>query len=81
MWTDSFNYLFDPITIILAALLYYDYALTFPDEIKYIWKDKFRLSTVLYICCRYAMVANVLYLLAISGKLTSEVRCFTALLV
>lgn len=81
MWTDSFNYLFDPITIILAALLYYDYALTFPDEIKYIWKDKFRLSTVLYICCRYAMVANVLYLLAISGKLTSEVRCFIALLV
>ncbi|THH29049.1 hypothetical protein EUX98_g5149 [Antrodiella citrinella] len=41
-------------------------------EVKYIWKDKFRLSTVLYIFCRYALVANVLYILAISGKLTDK---------
>ncbi|KAH8103439.1 hypothetical protein BXZ70DRAFT_1005859 [Cristinia sonorae] len=55
------------------ALLYYDYALTFPMEVKYVWRDKFRFSTVLYICCRYALMANVLYLLAISGKLTDKV--------
>jgi len=35
------------------------------------WKQRFRLSTALYICCRYALVANVLYLLAISHKLGS----------
>ncbi|KAF7359893.1 hypothetical protein MVEN_00715000 [Mycena venus] len=36
----------------LSALLYYDYALTFPREVQYIWKQKFRLSTALYIGCR-----------------------------
>ncbi|KAK0203047.1 hypothetical protein DFS33DRAFT_1385410 [Desarmillaria ectypa] len=51
------------------ALLYYDYALTFPTEVKYVWGSKLRLSTVLYVCCRYALVANVLYLLAIAKKL------------
>ncbi|KAJ6602057.1 hypothetical protein DFH09DRAFT_1126225, partial [Mycena vulgaris] len=39
----------------LSALLYYDYALTFPKELQYIWNQKFRLSTALYICCRYAL--------------------------
>ncbi|KAF7358921.1 hypothetical protein MSAN_01232500 [Mycena sanguinolenta] len=53
------------------ALLYYDFALTFPKEIKYMWGERFRLSTALYICCRYALVANVLYLLAIADKLGS----------
>ncbi|KAJ7204149.1 hypothetical protein GGX14DRAFT_544206, partial [Mycena pura] len=53
------------------ALLYYDFALTLPTEVLYMWKQRFRLSTALYICCRYALVANVLYLLAISHKLGS----------
>ncbi|KAJ7660251.1 hypothetical protein DFH06DRAFT_1130148 [Mycena polygramma] len=53
------------------ALLYYDFALTFPKEVQYIWKERFRLSTALYICCRYALIANVLYLLAIAHKLGS----------
>ncbi|KAJ6491942.1 hypothetical protein C8R45DRAFT_1073374 [Mycena sanguinolenta] len=53
------------------ALLYYDFALTFPKEIKYIWGERFRLSTALYISCRYALIANVLYLLAIADKLGS----------
>ncbi|KAI0316260.1 hypothetical protein OF83DRAFT_1173076 [Amylostereum chailletii] len=52
------------------ALLYYDYLLTFPSEVKYIWQGKIlKLSTLLYILCRYALLANVLYLLAISDKL------------
>ncbi|KDQ25075.1 hypothetical protein PLEOSDRAFT_160904 [Pleurotus ostreatus PC15] len=51
------------------ALLFYDYALTFPLEVKYIWGSKGRASTVLYIFCRYALVANVLYLLAIANRL------------
>ncbi|KAL4255636.1 DUF6533 domain-containing protein [Pleurotus pulmonarius] len=36
------------------ALLFFDYALTFPAEVKYIWGSKLRLSTFLYIFCRYA---------------------------
>ncbi|KAJ6505059.1 hypothetical protein C8R45DRAFT_894491 [Mycena sanguinolenta] len=51
------------------ALLYYAYALTFPREVQYIWNQKFRLSTALYIGCRYALIANILYLLAIADKL------------
>ncbi|EIM84426.1 uncharacterized protein STEHIDRAFT_132770 [Stereum hirsutum FP-91666 SS1] len=56
------------------VLLYYDYALTFRSECKYIWRAESRTkpSTILYIFCRYALVANVLYLLAVSGKLGSN---------
>ncbi|KAI0034806.1 hypothetical protein K488DRAFT_44733, partial [Vararia minispora EC-137] len=56
------------------VLLYYDYALTFPAEVKYLWQDKkfFKISTLLYALCRYALPANVLYLLAISKKLGSR---------
>ncbi|KAJ7479399.1 hypothetical protein B0H11DRAFT_1725631, partial [Mycena galericulata] len=57
------------------ALLYYDFALTFPKEVKYMWGQRFRLSTALYIGCRYALVANVLYMLAIANKLGSTVLC------
>ncbi|KAM6488820.1 hypothetical protein JOM56_015730 [Amanita muscaria] len=46
------------------TLLYYDYTLTFLDEVKYIWGSKLSLSTFLYIGCRYALVANVVYILA-----------------
>ncbi|KAK0488669.1 hypothetical protein IW261DRAFT_1557108 [Armillaria novae-zelandiae] len=58
------------------ALLYYDYALTFPTEVKYMWHSKFKWSTALYICCRYALIANVLYLLAIAKKLGARVLPF-----
>lgn len=51
------------------SVLYYDYILTFRDEFNLVWRAKFRLSTLLYICCRYALVANLLYTLNIAGKL------------
>jgi len=54
------------------ALLYYDYALTFGMEVQYIWGEKFRISTVLYVCCRYALVANIVYLLTIAHKITGN---------
>ncbi|KAF9002749.1 hypothetical protein BDQ17DRAFT_1356744 [Cyathus striatus] len=53
------------------ALLYYDYFLTLGREIKYIWFGKIRLSTLLYVFCRYAMVANVIFALALTNKLPS----------
>ena len=62
----------NPLTL-RAALLYYDYTLTFADEKKLIWGRKLGLTTLLYVLCRYALVANVIYLLAISHKI-EEVR-------
>lgn len=41
--------------------------------VKYIWRKKFNASTVLYICCRYALVANVVYLFALAGRLKEGV--------
>ncbi|KAF5379991.1 hypothetical protein D9615_006277 [Tricholomella constricta] len=56
------------------ALLYFDYALTFGMEVEYIWLQKFRFSTVLYIWCRYGLVANVVYLLTIANKITLSIE-------
>ncbi|KAH6899352.1 hypothetical protein BKA70DRAFT_1406407 [Coprinopsis sp. MPI-PUGE-AT-0042] len=47
------------------AVLHYDYLLTLPDEIDYVWRSRWRLSTLFYIFCRYALVANFLYSLSI----------------
>jgi len=54
------------------ALIYYDYLLTFPAEVRYIWGQRFRLSTLLYIFCRYALVANIVYLMSITGHLSTD---------
>ncbi|KAK0189108.1 hypothetical protein F5146DRAFT_1205269 [Armillaria mellea] len=72
--TQSVSFLQFRIQYASIALLYYDYVLTLPAEVKYIWGSKFRLSTILYLCCRYALVANVLYLLAIAGQLGARLR-------
>lgn len=66
-----------PSSILLThnpALVYWDYVLTLRNEIQYMWTKQsvHRLSTLLYICCRYALLANILYLLAISNKLGSS---------
>ena len=37
------------------------------------WRQRFRVSTVLYIFCRYALPGNLLYLFAIANKLTHGV--------
>ncbi|KAJ4479642.1 hypothetical protein C8J55DRAFT_606166 [Lentinula edodes] len=51
------------------AFLYYDYGLTLDEEVEHIWGMNFSSSTLLYILCRYAMLANLLYLLAHLNKL------------
>lgn len=58
----------------MSAMLYYDYMLTFPDELRYVWRlDSLkRVSTLLYVCCRYAIPGNLLYLLAVAGTLGGE---------
>lgn len=45
------------------VILYYDYILTLPQEIQFMWRGARKTSTLLYIFCRYAMVANLMYLL------------------
>jgi len=56
------------------ALIYWDYALTLRDEIEYMWSSKgwLKLSKLVYVLCRYSLLANVLYMLAVSGKLGSN---------
>ncbi|KAJ3839420.1 hypothetical protein F5878DRAFT_660284 [Lentinula raphanica] len=61
------------LNINFTALLYYDWALTFPDEVEYIWKAGMTFPTILYVFCRYALLANVMYLLEISNLLGSRV--------
>ncbi|KAJ4470094.1 hypothetical protein J3R30DRAFT_3538155 [Lentinula aciculospora] len=51
------------------ALLYYDYGTTLDEEVEYIWGMRFSSSTLLYILCHYAMLANLLYPLAHLNKL------------
>ncbi|KAF9077972.1 hypothetical protein BDP27DRAFT_1207946, partial [Rhodocollybia butyracea] len=51
------------------ALLYYDYVLTSGREVELVWKAKFSPSTVLYVLCRYALLANLLYLLAFRDQI------------
>ncbi|RDB20286.1 hypothetical protein Hypma_012712 [Hypsizygus marmoreus] len=55
-----------------VAMLYYDYILTFPLEIKYVWNAKFRFSTIVYFMCRYAVIGNVITLLNLSGSMKSR---------
>ncbi|KAH9935206.1 uncharacterized protein BXZ73DRAFT_100593 [Epithele typhae] len=73
---ERFHSLFHPTDIVSAfsTLLYYDYALVLPTEIKYLWKRKelFKVSTLVYALCRYALAANVIFLLNIAGKLGSQ---------
>ncbi|KAJ3930698.1 MAG: hypothetical protein NXY57DRAFT_962432 [Lentinula lateritia] len=61
------------------AILYYDYVLTFADEIHYMWRLRSltQISTLLYICCRYAIPGNLMYLLANAGVLGGIDRCNT----
>ncbi|KAF5332916.1 hypothetical protein D9757_015243, partial [Collybiopsis confluens] len=63
------NYVQFEIQYASIVLIWYDWILMLPMEVKYIWGAKIRISTIIYILCHYALVANVLYLLAISKVL------------
>jgi hypothetical protein len=55
------------------ALIYYDYALTFADEKELIWQSRLSHVTILYVWCRYAMVANFVFLFGYLG--TGGISC------
>ncbi|KAE9406268.1 hypothetical protein BT96DRAFT_915496 [Gymnopus androsaceus JB14] len=71
------NYLEYEIQYASIVLIWYDWILMLPMEIKYIWGAKIRVSTVIYILCHYALLANILYILAISNAFTDSLSCDT----
>ncbi|PPQ88584.1 hypothetical protein CVT25_009964, partial [Psilocybe cyanescens] len=56
----------------IAALILYDYALTWTREVNYFWRRSFTFTTALYIACRYALVSNILFTLALNDKFPAE---------
>lgn len=49
-----------------AALLYFDYAITLPDEVRRIWGARFTGATVLFVMNRYVpMVGYVVILVSL----------------
>ncbi|KAJ3745724.1 hypothetical protein DFH05DRAFT_1395725 [Lentinula detonsa] len=62
------------------VLIWYDWILTLPMEVKYIWGSKIRVSTIIYILCHYALLGNILYLFAISHMLKPRASHTYALL-
>jgi hypothetical protein len=56
----------------ITAILYFDYTLTIIDEIEYIWRQPWKLTTVFYVFCRYSLVANVLFFVLTQPDKTPE---------
>lgn len=49
-----------------AALLWFDFALTFAREVKYVWKNRFTGATLVYLGIRYfALIDRVFFLLEV----------------
>ncbi|TFK27874.1 hypothetical protein FA15DRAFT_585473, partial [Coprinopsis marcescibilis] len=50
------------------TLVYYDYFLTLPREIKFVWRRKFHVMTIVYFLCRYAIISNVVFAIGLYNK-------------
>jgi len=62
------------VAISALALLSYDTLLTLPSEVKYVWKGKFMLATVLYSMARYGeLLSQVIYIWLDTSDITLEV--------
>ena len=62
------------------ALLWYDFLLTFPAEVRCIWKRKPTVASVAYLCIRYTLVIErVVSLLEILGNTTDDVQSYSVL--
>ena len=57
-----------------TALVWFDYILTLRKEIDYVWSRKLRASTIIFALTRYPLLANVLYLFAVTDKLKKVCR-------
>lgn len=54
------------------TLIYYDFVLTFEREVKYIWRRPRSWAMFLVVCCRYSLVANVIFALGLVNKLAGK---------
>lgn len=63
-------------------MLYYDYLLTFEGEVRFFWKRKVNLVTILFFVTRYtALLGNIPLFLKYFGNWESSVRslpCFVS---
>ncbi|KAJ3526388.1 hypothetical protein NMY22_g10185 [Coprinellus aureogranulatus] len=56
------------IQIASLVIIYYDYLLTLPSEVKFIWTQPKKPSTYFYLFCRYSLLANFLWTLEKAGR-------------
>ncbi|TFK84171.1 hypothetical protein K466DRAFT_602229 [Polyporus arcularius HHB13444] len=54
-----------------ACLLYYDYFLTFADEVRVVWKAPWSLATVLFLLIRYGFIVDVTLVLLYNVRISS----------
>jgi len=60
-------------TISLLALFVYEYLITLFDEIRYVWKHKYSIATILFAVNRYIVWIEITLQLYISfGNMTSD---------
>ncbi|KAI0760955.1 hypothetical protein BD413DRAFT_251444 [Trametes elegans] len=50
----------EQIDIAVSALLWYEYSLTVADEVRYVWRRSYNLSTLLYLLIRYTALLDSL---------------------
>ena len=61
---------------VYAALLWFDFALTFTTEVQRIWRRKFSGATVVYLFMRYsALIERVLFVLEVLVWKSSDKVC------
>ncbi|GBE83934.1 hypothetical protein SCP_0509930 [Sparassis crispa] len=57
----------------VVCLLWYDYLLTFSEEVQYIWKSRLSVSSVLFYVIRYsALLSSICEVLATQGWLKNH---------
>ncbi|KIJ46459.1 hypothetical protein M422DRAFT_250050 [Sphaerobolus stellatus SS14] len=69
-YSDSFAHVYVQFTAL--TLLVYDTFLTFPTELKLIWKGKLRIGAILYLMTRYVAILNITALGVGSYLLSSD---------
>ena len=68
-----------PLTCFLSALIFYEYAITFNNEVRLIWRRRITAASVLFFLNRYIMILdNIVTLIsfpAMSNRVSSEDLC------
>ncbi|KAL5526964.1 hypothetical protein ACEPAF_8693 [Sanghuangporus sanghuang] len=57
-----------------VVLLYYDHLLTFPMEVRRVWRRRLTLSSVLFLVNRYVVFGGYIFVLILSSSLSDRVQ-------